>query len=102
MHNKFVVVDRKNVLIGSMNLTNSSLNFNWECASYFRNYPELASDYMKIHRELRSDCKFSHVFDSPKPELPSWQDFDGQSESIAVPEHSDEFMAEPEYSPPKP
>jgi phosphatidylserine/phosphatidylglycerophosphate/cardiolipin synthase-like enzyme len=52
MHQKFAVIDRKNVFTGSYNWTHSAESFNDENLLLFRDAGALAEEYRKIFLEL--------------------------------------------------
>ena len=52
MHQKFAVIDRRNVFTGSYNWTHSAETLNDENLLYFRNAAALADEYRKIFFQL--------------------------------------------------
>jgi phosphatidylserine/phosphatidylglycerophosphate/cardiolipin synthase-like enzyme len=52
MHQKFAVIDRKNIVTGSYNWTHSAESFNDENLLLFRDAGPLAEEYRKIFLEL--------------------------------------------------
>lgn len=57
MHNKYIVIDRKNVQLGSFNYSDAAENRNAENVMVLRNRPDIAEKYLKDWQNLWDAAK---------------------------------------------